>query len=254
MEYFYIYQMTNPETGEFYIGRRNSTTKPSEDILYRGSMVSWAKHDGFNKSKLIKTILYENIETFELLRELESNIISENIKNPLCRNAHIPNIGFYCKSHSLETREKMSKSKLNMSDETKLKISTSNKIRCRTEEFRLKTSINHKGKILSEETKQKISESSKGMSRTFSEEHRKNISNSLTGRKLSDDVKNKISSSLKGKKLSEETKQKISESSKNITQETRDKLSLANKGKIRSEETKQKIKESWKIRKMNSNK
>jgi hypothetical protein len=252
MSYFYIYKMTHPETGEFYIGRRTSNKKPSEDISYRGSSITWYKN--LNKviinEILIKEILVENLESQEELNEIEIKWISENIKNPLCMNAHIPNVGFYtsgpmsehskkkmsiaskgkrkseehCKNIkeriiSEETRNKMSKSKLNMSDETKKKLSESQKGRKPTIETRKKLSESKIGHTVSEETRLKMSKAKIGQ--IVSDETRKKLSDAAKNRNHTEESKIKMSKAKIGHVMSEETKKKISESIKRIRNEKR---------------------------------
>ena len=143
--YHYIYKMTDPNTGEFYIGRKSGRTEPELDITYRGSMISWAKEENFDKSILIKEILVKDIKSIEELCELESSIIQSVIKNPLNKNAHIPSKGFRTKGPlSDEHKKKLSeyfKGRKNpliegnknpmygkmQSEEGRLKISESNK-------------------------------------------------------------------------------------------------------------------------------
>ena len=83
------------------------------------------------------------------------------------------------------------------SEETKKKISESNKGRIQTEEHRRKNSEANKGRVVSEETRQKISEAQKGKKRKpLSEEHKKKISKGNKGKKrkpLSEEHKKKIS-------------------------------------------------------------
>jgi hypothetical protein len=131
--YYYIYKMIDPNTGEFYIGRRTSQKEPELDIMYRGSMVSWSKEENFNKDILIKEILIKDIETTEELEENEIKFISENIKNPLNKNKHIPSKGF-CTTGPL-------------SEETKRKISGENN--------------GMYGKMQTEEGRKRISESNR---------------------------------------------------------------------------------------------
>jgi hypothetical protein len=128
MPYFYIYKMTNPETGEFYIGRRTSTIKPEEDIKYRGSSKIWYKtlSEDVIQNHLVKEIIEDNINSAEELNFSEIKWITENIKNPLCKNEHIPVVGFYPKGpKSEENKRRMSESWKNrkVSDETRLKMS-----------------------------------------------------------------------------------------------------------------------------------
>lgn len=107
--------MTNSNTGEFYIGRRKSKFPPEEDS-YMGSSQTWYKTLSKND---IKSLNKEIIKVFDSSEEMclsEINYISESIKNPLCRNYHIPGKGFYCKGHNPETKEKM-KGKVLVRDE-----------------------------------------------------------------------------------------------------------------------------------------
>lgn len=85
----------------------------------------------------------------------------------------------------------------------------------------------------SEETKRKISESEKGKKR--SEETCRKISESHKGRHLSEEAKKKMSEARKGHPVSEETKRKISEAKKGKhcphSEEWKKKMSEAKKGK-----------------------
>lgn len=93
-----------------------------------------------------------------------------------------------------------------------------------SEETRQKISLSNKGKILSDKTKQKIS-------------------NTLLGHIVTKDTRKKISIAHLGKKLSEETKQKLSKIQKNIikSQETLNKIAIKNTGKKRTPEQKKKM-------------
>lgn len=92
-----------------------------------------------------------------------------------------------------------------LTEETKRKISESNKGHIVKTETKRKISQANKGRISSEETKRKLSEShkgqtpwNKGKTGIYSEETRKKISNTLKGRHISEEVKTKISEKLKG--------------------------------------------------------
>jgi hypothetical protein len=202
MSYFYIYKMIHPETGEFYIGSRKSKVEPNNDINYRGSSATWYRQlsKDIIQNVLIKEILDSSISSKEDLNEAEIKWISENIKNPLCKNAHIPGLGFYILG--------------SFSDEHKKNISLSktgkkNPMHGRefSKEHREKLSKSRIGKKHSEETKEKLKASSK---------HKAPWNK---GKILSEEIKKKMSESsncwCKGKKLSEETKRKMSESAKN---------------------------------------
>lgn len=72
----------------------------------------------------------------------------------------------------------------------------------------------HRGYVPSEETKRKISESNKG--KKLSEEAKIKISVTLTEKPRSEETKRKISVTLTGKPRSEEAKRKISEAKKGV--------------------------------------
>lgn len=116
--YFYLYKLEDLLSGEFYFGSRKSKKQPSEDD-YMGSMKTWKP----DRSKLNKTILREDFETYKELIEAETEIIRKHIKNPLNRNNSIPvapfhivnkddvtgeNNGFYGKHHTEEHKKKVS--------------------------------------------------------------------------------------------------------------------------------------------------
>ena len=251
MSYFYIYKMTHPETGEFYIGRRTSKV-PSNEDAYTGSSKTWYntldKHT--IKKVLIKTIILDNVEDFENLCKKELEIILENIQNPLCRNAYIPNIGFYRKGPlTQEHKNKISSSSKGIPrkpdpDGQRWKTRRLNGNDRHTEESKSKMSSSHTGYVHTKESKEKISQNSywkteegrKEMSimqsgKEKNENWKTNISKSLIGRKFTEETKLKMSNAGKGKKLSEETKLKMSNAKKNISEETRKKLSDAAKNR-----------------------
>lgn len=235
MEFYYIYKMEDPNTGQYYIGRRSSVVPPEDDIKYRGSSVSWYRllsKDTIN-NVLIKKIIETVFQSFEELAEEESRLIKENIKDPLCMNSIVPGRGFYHKfPHSEETKKKLSiaSSKQIVSDETKNKISNTLKGRLRgpfTEEHIKNLSESHKGNLITQDQKDKISKSLKGIKR-------------------SEETKHKISESRKGILFSEETKQKLSESAKGriVKDEIKKKISASLKGRIFTEEHKRKLREA----------
>ena len=115
-----------------------------------------------------------------------------------------------------ETRKKLSiagKGRI-VSEETKRRISETEKGWQPSIETRLKMSISAKGKKLSEETKEKISNFQKGRPKPKTEAHIQHHRESLLGRMngpRSDETKQKISNSKKGKPLSEQHKQALKE-------------------------------------------
>jgi hypothetical protein len=202
--YYYIYKVTNPDTGEFYIGRRKCSLDPELDIDYKGSMSNWK----VDKSILVKEILIRDIEDMETLEELEIKLITENIKDPLNRNAHIPGKGFVCRGHSEETKKKLS------------------------EHFTGRPNPNYP-KTLSDEARKNISEGSKG--KILSEEHKQKLSIASSNRKLTEEHKKNIGKQWETRIVSEETKKKLSEIAKSrdpMSKETKDKISKSLKGKV----------------------
>jgi len=116
------------------------------------------------------------------------------------------------------------------SEETKKKMSESQKGHIGTYGF--------KGKSHSEESRKKISDAMKGSVSPFkgkkiTPEQRKKVSDGLKGRKLSEEHKRKVGDAFRGKKLTEEHKLKISQSKfgKKHSEETKIKCGLGNKGK-----------------------
>jgi hypothetical protein len=229
MAYFYIYKMTHPETGEYYIGRRKSELHPFEDS-YRGSSQKWYKSISIEEvNSLIKEILFE-CSNFEDLCELESNLIRENIKNPLCKNGYIPGKGFYTTGPLSDAQ------KNKISDNgTRGKFWVNNGVESMISDEIPKGWV--RGRLpIKKETKEKISKALKGRSLDIS--HRDSISLSLKkSEKLknvmsSDAYKEKISKALKGREFSTEHKEKLSNAAKNrkpISEETRTKLIEARK-------------------------
>lgn len=93
MIYHYVYKLTEESTGNFYYGSRSCSCEIIDD-LYMGSMITWKP----DKKLLKKEIIRYDFETREDAIIKESELILENIKNPLNMNFHIPNKGFYNKS------------------------------------------------------------------------------------------------------------------------------------------------------------
>jgi hypothetical protein len=225
MKYFYTYRVVLPDTGEFYLGSRETITSPQEDS-YKGSMYSWKP----DKSKLVKTILKTFPNRKSLLEE-ERKIILENIRNPLNRNYHIPSLAanFHKKTSLPFLIEQYGKEKgTEKYREINNKISKIHKGKPKSEEHKKKISDSERGKIISKEIKGKISD---GLKRAYKE-----------GRKIVPDYSGK-KHPMYGKNHTEESKRKIGEASKGYKQreETKKKISESLKGKKLSEETKEKM-------------
>jgi hypothetical protein len=84
MKTYYVYQVTNPENGEFYIGSRGFEGLLEEDD-YTGSPYVWDK-----PKNLTKVILKSGFDTMENAIEYEREMIITNINNPLNQNYSIP--------------------------------------------------------------------------------------------------------------------------------------------------------------------
>ncbi|MDA1347197.1 MAG: NUMOD3 domain-containing DNA-binding protein [Crenarchaeota archaeon] len=116
-----------------------------------------------------------------------------------------------------------------------------------SEESRKKMSLSQKGKKRSESFKQKIRERMKGNQYTKGMKQSREVvlrrAEKMKGHVVTAKTRRKISLANKGKKRSEEVKRRQSEIMKGRkpTENTRRKISLANKGKKRSEETKRKM-------------
>jgi hypothetical protein len=104
------------------------------------------------------------------------------------------------------------------SEETKRKQSEAHKGnttwlgKTHSEETKRKMSDTRKGKTHSEETKRKQSEAKKG--KTFSEESKRKMSEAQKGKSLSEETRRKMSETRKGKIPSKETRRKLSEARK----------------------------------------
>lgn len=81
----YVYKVTLPETGEFYIGSRSSKDLPEKDS-YRGSMSVWK----VDKTKLIKEIIKSDFKDRFSAMQFEAKMIKENIHDFLNKNYRIP--------------------------------------------------------------------------------------------------------------------------------------------------------------------
>jgi len=80
----YVYRITNPSTGQFYVGVR-STVGSIEKDRYMGSG-KWAKACQFAGVKLTKDVLSVHESRAEAEQE-EANQIVANLKNTLCMNS-----------------------------------------------------------------------------------------------------------------------------------------------------------------------
>ena len=196
--YYYIYKMTDPNTGEFYIGRRSSSIEPELDITYRGSMSTWKKEENFDKNILIKEILVKDIETMEELCELEPIMIESVIKDPLNKNAHIPNKGFYIIGpRSEETKKKMSDANKGSKNPFYGKSHTKKSLAILSKKNQGENNPMY-GKMQTEEGRKRISESNKKADHPNNNREREK--NPFHGKTHSDENKKRWSENRSGSK------------------------------------------------------
>ena len=167
--YHYIYKITNLLNGKIYIGQHSTDNL---DDYYMGSGVML--HKAFKKHGIdnFKKEILRFVNTKEDLDDLERWLVyPEFVKSGDNYNVALGGNGvsgennpMYGKHHSEETRKKLSESNKGRhpSEETKRKISESQKGKHHSEETLKKMSESHKGKHLSEETRKKLSESHRG--------------------------------------------------------------------------------------------
>lgn len=84
MKSYYVYQVIDPLTDEFYIGSRGFDGDPKDDT-YTGSPYNWDKPEN-----LKKIIIRSGFNTMEEAISYEREMIIANIDNPLNRNYSIP--------------------------------------------------------------------------------------------------------------------------------------------------------------------
>lgn len=248
-----IYTITNVLDGKMYVGLAldvSTRLRKHREYLKRGNHANIRLQRAWNKYG-------ENSFRFELLEEwVETMLFCMEHYWATLLNTHDENYGYNIKPTNPYGYSRLS-------EETKKKISISNKGKKRSTEAKEKTAAAHKGSKRTEDTKRKISEKQKG--KVISQETREKLRKAHTGRKQGPEVVKRRQESNKGRVLSEETKKKISNKLKGhpVSEENRIKLSLLYKGVSkwteeqrkeignrqkgikRSEETKQKMKEAW---------
>jgi group I intron endonuclease len=238
-----IYQIRNIINNKVYIGSSKNLGKRELDhfsALERGNHHNTYLQRAWNKYG-------RDVFKFDIIRE--------------CKEENLLKIEqFYLDKYKYNKKNILYNTSLiagrvEMNEETRKKISKSNKICYSSKEQKLRMSNLHKNKIVSKETREKISKVQKG--RKHLEDTKYRIGVSLKGRKFSQEIKDRMSSGRKGMKFSEEHCRNISKAKKgqlfgenhpmygkHHTEEAKEKISKARIGKKvkpRSKETKERI-------------
>lgn len=184
--YYTIYKVTNKINGKFYIGKHQ--TKTPNDNYYGSGKAIVNAIKLYGKENFVKEVLFIFDNEIEMNAKEEELITEEFVLRSDTYNLGIGGEGgphFKGKTFS---------------EESKKKISNSNK-----------------GKKRSEETKQKLSEVSKkrAYSDDTKEKMRLSALNRKTGQTQSEETKQKIREARKKQVFSEETRRKMTESAKN---------------------------------------
>lgn len=108
--YPYVYKLTDPNTGKFYIGYRCANKVIAEDDIMKKYFTS-SKHKDklINFTPSIVAVFFDSISAYEF----EQQLIYENIHDPLCMNesCFYDKHMFKLKSHTEESKLKISKSR-----------------------------------------------------------------------------------------------------------------------------------------------
>lgn len=249
----YIYLTTNLINNKKYIGLHTVTKKSKKKYLGSGKLLKKAikKYGKENFKKEILEYCYN-------LKDLQNKEIYYIKKYDATKNKNFYNLldtkqpilfntknGFYGKKHSLESKQKMSKSRTNkkQSKSSKKKIGIKSKKWWDNSSNKKSMANKRRGYKHSENTKKQIGESNKG--KTLSNETKKKISLAKTGKKhpMTKETKLNISIALTGKKKSLNHINKINKNPEKIkktaekhrgmkrTTITRKKISLSKIGK-----------------------
>lgn len=182
-----IYIIRNLVSGNFYIGQsQNIITRWEQHCKALQGNRHHNRHLQLAWNKYGKSAFEFHVLEYCLLDQLddrEQYYLDMHTKNANCYNIATDARAFARGTkHSVETRNKMSEAKHNISDETRHKMSAT-----------------RRGRHVSEETRCKISMAQIGRP------------SPTLGKKHSDESRQKISKALKGRIVSDETRQKMSE-------------------------------------------
>lgn len=224
-KYYFIYKTINLLNGRFYIGQ-HFTINLNDGYYGSGNIIkqSIKKHGKkFFKFEILEFCTKVNINEREIFWIKELNATNPGIgynltDKPYYEYLRGENHPFYGKIISEESKKKMSISQKKwkrkpMKEETKIKISKSNKGKKRSDLFKQKLGLRSLNKFVSDSTRLKISKA-------------------LTGKKRSEESKINYSKASKGRIVSQETKDKqsIIQTGKIRSQEFKDKCSIRLKG------------------------
>lgn len=225
----YVYLLTHPITGEFYIGVRSANKIPSNlDLPIYKTSSSYVK-PRFDEFEWIIIAEFFNKED---AYDFEQQMISESWGNPLllnkaCHHGNLARFSVSGMKHSEKTKQKLREARAKQppppggwpkgpTPDAIEKIKLARKYQIITPETAKKISESNMGHEVSPETRRKISTAQTGKS--FSDEHITNLSKSKKGIKrgpMSEDHKRKIADSHIGKSHSEDSKAKMRESALN---------------------------------------
>jgi group I intron endonuclease len=204
----FIYKITNLINNKIYIGQSRY-----KNDNYFGSGVNIKNAiEEYGKNNFVKEYIDEAFNQLELDEKEKYWIKITDAQNPII-GYNIADGGWNHLTITEDIKKKISKT----IKEKYINGYVNNRLGCSiSNETKKKISNSNKGKVLSEETKKKISNSNKG--KVLSEETRKKISDIKKNTKLSESHKNSISESLKGRPVSSDTRNKLRENNINKTQ------------------------------------
>ena len=217
-----IYKITCIANNDYYYGSAQIFEVRCRDhinALRRGKHFNsrvqrvWNKYGELNfRMELIEAV------SIDLLLEVEDKYLKEHVGKPHCMNiAKYAEAPFRGRTHSMETRERLSQTGRGNRGRTGIPLS-----------------IKHK---------HAISNFQKGKPKP-NEQRRKMCEAWKTRPPITEETRRKIGDASRGRRHSEETKQQMSQSHKNMSDETKRKIGDAQRGKKRTAETCRKISES----------
>lgn len=206
-KYHFIYKTTNLLSGRYYIGMHSSDSL-TDGYLGSGKRLRYSINK-YGKEHHVREIL-EFCKTREELKSREEEVVNLNeIAKIDCMNMVVGGQGMVSGfRHTIETREKMSIAKQNMTDETKEKI--------RKGLIGNTNGLGNIGKIVSDTAKKKMSISKKAnknpfFGKTHTSDNRKKISEYQSNKSVSAETRQRMSISSMGHAVDDATRQKISQ-------------------------------------------